>query len=902
MDSTLPINTGALANSLGLAVEQVARAVELLDDGNTVPFITRYRKDQTGGLDEEQIREVQAKLVAARQLAERKLTILKSIESQQKLTPQLARLVENADTTKRLEDLYLPFKPKKQTRAEQAREKGLEPFAREILSGQDPARDLESRAADYLSPEHELNSTRDVLAGVTDLIAEFFSEHADLRDKLRHALRKHGKLVSGKGPAADVTAQEQGTGAERGGAVDVAPVSPGPSVAAEAADESSTSPAAATETEPNGPDASNEENEGDAAKAALRAQRRAQRKSKKEQRHKKLVASFTNYFEFEEPLGQLPHHRVLAINRGEKARVLRVKLDCDVDLLTRIANETLVDAGHPHAEFLLGAIPDVLGRLLLPSLERELRREMTDAAEQHAIDVFAVNLRKLLLQPPVCGRRVLAIDPGFRSGCKAAVLNEFGMPLAHAVVFVVGKEEKIQAARKTLAELIQAHEVSAIAIGNGTASREVEQLVSSLLGEELQSLDISYVMVNEAGASVYSTSELGREELPELDPVHRSAVSIGRRLLDPLSELVKINPSNIGVGLYQHDLKAKHLRDSLDAVVESCVNYVGVDVNTASPALLRYVSGLNQLKARRLVEYRQERGPFRTREEIKAVPNIGEATFVQAAGFLKVNAGTNPLDATWIHPESYDVAQQVLSKIGEVPQSAVIVDKVEETPPQATDGEPDVAALSGELGVGEWTLRDILLDLTRPSRDPREDFEAPAFRRGIMKLDDLSPGMEVPGTVSNVVDFGAFVDIGLSDSGLVHISRLSRNYVKSPHEVVSVGDKLRLWVLEIDKQRRRVSLTAIEPGTEPTSSQGKRAEGRPAKSKSRSARKPKAASRGAKQSKAHGAGAAKKRRKSEKPKPVKPITQGMEEGTEPMRTFSDLMQFYDKKKPDSQDQ
>ncbi len=438
---------------------------------------------------------------------------------------------------------------------------------------------------------------------------------------------------------------------------------------------------------------------------------------------------------------------------------------------------------------------------------------MTDAAETHAVGVFAKNLRNLLLLHPVRGKRVLAVDPGFKSGCKLAALDEFGNLVDHAVIHLVGKEERKVEGRAKLVELIKQHSLQLIALGNGTACRETEELLTDILANELKDDGVAYVMVNEAGASVYSTSPIGREELPQYDATLRSAISIGRRLLDPLSELVKIDPGSLGVGLYQHDVKAKHLLASLDAVVESCVNYVAVDLNTASPALLRYVSGLNQLTARRLYDHRIANGPFKNREQLKEVPGFGEVTFVQAAGFLKIADGDNPLDATWIHPESYDVARQVLGKLGFSPDdlrqketTAAIEQKVAELSSQADQ-------LAAALHAGQMTLRDILVQLIRPGRDPREDLPPPIFKRGILKLDDLQPGMELMGSVLNVVDFGAFVDIGLHDSGLVHVSQLANRFVRDPHEVVSVGDIVKVWVMEIDKTRRRVSLTMIQPGT-----------------------------------------------------------------------------------------
>jgi uncharacterized protein len=1038
MDNTIEIDMGQAARELGLPLESVQNTVVLLDDGNTVPFITRYRKDQTGALDEEQVRRVQEKVGKLRALAERKQTILKSIQSQGILTSELADQIRTATSSKRLEDLYLPYKPKKQTLATTARQRGLEPLAREVLEADPAAADLPARAASLVAPEHDLHNVDDVLAGVRHIIAEWFSERADARGRLRKVLQRTAKLICSRidpatrresppeapastpaivptdEPATDTRAhsialEPASTPAEETRPPELAAPETGDSTAdtpvhsialepvSTPAEETRPPELAAPETtSPNLPVPAREAqtvtqplvtaepsdavpepvaapmqqaeagtgvpNKPRAVLGKLLSKKRgplSAAMSKKEKKRQRLEAAFKDYFAFQESISRIPPHRVLAINRGERARILRVKMDADMEAMTAEAEMLLIPAAHPHADFLRSCVRDALSRLLIPSLERELRREMAEVAEEHAVEVFARNLRKLLLQPPVHNHRVLAIDPGFRSGCKLIAMDEFGNVLGHEIIHVIGKEEWIRAGRAKLVELIRRHRLSAIAIGNGAGCRETEQLIVDVMSQELKDDEVAFVIVNEAGASVYSTSPVGREELPHYDAVLRSAISIGRRLLDPLSELVKINPANIGVGMYQHDVKAKHLRNSLDAVVESCVNYVGVDVNTASPALLRYVSGMNQLTARRLSEYRSKHGPFRSREELKHVSGLGEATFVQAAGFLKIAHGDNPLDATWIHPESYELASQVLAKAGCRVGDLVVSDPATATAAVAEDAGPvilgetvdgevprvsheqagiegaapaselpdDTAAaestvepvrfvqeqvrrldpqtLASEMFVSELLLRDILNSLARPGRDPREDLPAPVFRRGIVKLEDLEPGMKLAGTVLNVVDFGAFVDIGLPDSGLVHISRLADRFVRDPHEVVGVGDVLTVWVVEIDKQRRRVSLTAIEPGTEkPAEARRESARPRPRRP---SGKRPADRAATAAPAARPQAGATAQRPKShqrprppQKPKFVKPITKEMEEGKEPLRSFSDLMQFYQKKQPDGE--
>lgn len=896
IDSPVVIDLASVAKALNLPQPRVEAVVKLLDEGNTVPFITRYRKDQTGGLDEEPIRAIHDLVVKQRQLAERKQTILRSIDMQGKLTPELAKAVEAAQTTRRLEDLYLPYKPKKQTLATTARSRGLEPLALEILAADPLAADLDARLRDFVNPDKQVPTAADALLGAGHILAELFSERADVRGRVRNILQKSGKLTttavepeqkpvsekadkqaaekaggekiaeaakaesaqqplfagltddSGEEQTPEQAAAEQAAAIEEalslaeptaeelqasdmeeeGAHVDPSEPPVDATLAGEAAAEAAAvegaihavdaSVAASGESAPEAPAA--EETAGDsAAVAAVAAEKKPPKKKEKkpkkvltkaEIRAAELKRAFRDYFQFSESVSKLPPHRVLAINRGEKAKVLRVRIDSDTSAMERVVDELLVPQGHPHAEFLRGCGRDALHRLIVPSLERELRRELTDEAEAHAVEVFAKNLRNLLLQPPVRDRRLLAIDPGFKSGCKWVALDEFGNLLENGVLFVVGNAERRAGSKAKLVETIKQRELGVIVIGNGTACRETETFVADLLTGELAGGGVSYVIVSEAGASVYSTSPLGREEFPDRDATVRGAVSIGRRLQDPLSELVKIEPNSLGVGLYQHDVKAKHLRDSLDGVVESCVNFVGVDLNTASPSLMRYVSGLNQLTAQRIYEHRQTHGPFKTREQLKEVNGVGDSAFVQAAGFLKITGGDNPLDGTWIHPESYATAERVLDQLAATPADLADKEKLAKITEKSRGIDLPRAAL--QLRVGTLSLHDIVAQLTRPGRDPRDSLPPPIFKQGILKLDDLAPGMELRGTVLNVVDFGAFVDIGLKDSGLVHISHLADKYVKDPHEVVSVGDIVKVWVLQVDKQRRRVSLTMIPPG------------------------------------------------------------------------------------------
>ncbi|WP_460165782.1 Tex-like N-terminal domain-containing protein [Thermostilla marina] len=1041
-NTEVTITMRQLIRGLGISSKQAQAVVDLLDAGNTVPFITRYRKDQTGGLDEEQIRRIQKRLIKLRQLAERKKTILRSIESQGKLTESLAKRIRAAGSLKRLEDLYLPYKPRKQTLAAQARNRGLDHLAREILEADPAAADLDARAADYVNPDKGVNTAAEALLGAGHIIAEQFSERIELREKLREILERTGvlhstriggdetpspsenakstaaatktaehdssesaateskavepssaKTASDASPESETDAvvsdkttddaesaeaidQAQPTAPSEAGsepkettateadalAAGEAPTAADPAtnddaddgdspeddttVSAEMPpDESADEPAeegfepivpqstdgsrTGSETPP--PEEETTRSVDDAASAdqtksdsessltetsqatevgeaaeqptsapsasepktapkqqklsKAEARKRAKERKKKKKEERKVKA-FADYFDYHEAIRKIPPHRVLAINRGERSKVLRVRIEADTEAMIAVAEEECVPKDHPHAEFLKGCARDALSRLIYPSLEREARRDLTDRAESHAVDVFAKNLRKLLLQPPVRDRRVLAIDPGYRSGCKLAALDQFGNVLDVGVISLIGKAEKREQAKEKIIALVERYHLSIIAIGNGTGCRETELFIAELLENELAGRGLAYAIVNEAGASVYSTSPLGREELPEFDASVRGAVSIGRRLLDPLSELVKIDPGNIGVGLYQHDVKAKHLRESLDAVVESCVNYVGVDVNTASPALLRYVSGLNQLTARRVYEYRRANGPFRNREQLRNVPGIGETTFVQAAGFLKIN-GDNPLDATWIHPESYPLAERLMEKLGITAEEIIRGDKAELL--ESKIREIDVDQLAEELGAGKLTVRDILQQFMRPGRDPREDIPRPAFKEGVLKLEDLEVGMELSGTVLNVVDFGAFIDIGMHDSGLVHVSQLANRYIRDPHEVVSVGDIVRVWVIGVDKERRRVSLTMIPPGTQ----QKKRSEPRERRDDKKTSREQGRSKR--REDRRGGKGGERRRehhgRRRTPPKPVKPISSEMIEGKEPLRSFSDLLQY-----------
>ena len=732
-DRTSPpdVDLARVASELRLKPEQIRQTMLLLDEGNTVPFITRYRKERTGNLDEEQIRAIEERVQSLRQLAERAADILRLIESQGKLTDALRIEIQRADSLKRLEDLYLPFRPKRRSRATIAKEKGLEPLADAIWNQSVAQAALNNAALPYIKPELELADAAAVLAGASDILAERISDDADLRARCRHVAKQTGRITSTGTKTADQSHPE-----------------------------------------------------------------------------------FRDYFDYTEPVGKMPPHRVLALNRGEEQKALRVSFDWDEALAQRAADEHLQFGQHSCREFMTACAVDALERFIRPSLEREVRRDLTEKAERHAISVFAQNLRQLLLQPPLKNQRILAIDPGFRTGCKLAALDEFGNVLAVDVMHIIGSADRRAEGRAKLATFLREHACSVIAIGNGTACRETEELVGELIATECPAA--RYIVVNEAGASIYSTSSVAQQEFGGLDAIARGTISIGRRLQDPLSELVKIDAQHIGVGMYQHDLNTKQLKEALDHVVESCVNYVGVDLNTASLSLLTHVSGFNQLIARRVVEHREQSGRFQTRKQLLDVPGVGPATFTQAAGFLKLD-GDEPLDNTWIHPESYEVARMLLARCELSPD--ILRPGTDRLPLKERLTSIAVPQLAEELSVGIPTLTDIIDALLRPGRDPRADLPLPMFRKGVLSLDDIEVGMELQGTVLNVVDFGAFVDVGLKDSALVHISQLGSHFVRSPRDVVAIGDVVTTWVLSVDRERKRVGLTMIPPDAIPPDAQ-----------------------------------------------------------------------------------
>ncbi len=706
-----------IAEELHVLPVQVKNTVELLDDGNTVPFIARYRKEVTGKLDEEQIRDVQVRMNYFRILEERKQTVLKTIDEQGKLTPELQQKIVSSRKLQEVEDLYLPYKPKRKTRATVAKARGLEPLAQLIWKQKTTEGTPEELARPFVNEEKEIPTVEDALQGARDIVAEMISDSADFRQLVRRFVFNTGLLVSeGK-------------------------------------------------TEARSP--------------------------------------YEMYYDYREMVKRIRPHRVLAMNRGEKENFLKVKIEVDDDAILRKLELAIIRSPESiFVDHLRTALVDAYYRLIFPAIEREVRSEITEKAEDHAIQVFAKNLRNLLMQPPIAGKIIMGIDPGYRTGCKVAVIDETGKYLEGTTIFPHPPQEQWDKAKGILLDLINKYYVDVVAIGNGTASRETEQLVAELIQEKAP--DVRYVIVSEAGASVYSASPLARKEFPDLEASMRGNISIARRLLDPLAELVKIDPKSIGVGLYQHDVNQKKLAETLQTVVESVVNFVGVDLNTASPALLKYVSGLNSRLAEAIVNYRDVHGKFKNRQELLEVKGMGAKSFEQAAGFLRIRGGENWLDNTAIHPESYDATQKLLEILGldldlVKANGKIVRRKIDE---QGLSLEQ----LGKQVGVGEYTLADILENLEKPGRDPRTEVPPPIFRSDVLKMEDLKEGMILKGTVRNVVDFGAFVDIGVKQDGLVHRSQMGK-HVKDPMDVLSVGDVIDVRVLKVDLERQRVALS-----------------------------------------------------------------------------------------------
>ncbi|WP_285857242.1 MULTISPECIES: Tex family protein [Caldibacillus] len=709
-----------VAKELAIKLTQVKNVIDLTNEGNTIPFIARYRKERTGALDEVVIRDILDRWNYLLNLEERKAEVIRIIDEQGKLTEDLAGKIENATKLQEVEDLYRPYKQKRRTKASIAKERGLEPLASWMMTFPETG-ELREEARRYINEELDVHTEEDAITGAKDIIAEMVSDDAEVRKWIRFETMKHGIIES---------AVKDG------------------------------------------------------------------------EKDEKQV--FEMYYEYEEPVGKIVPHRILALNRGEKEGILKVSVKPDIEkIITYLKQSFIKNERSPVASEVMLAIEDGYKRLIQPSIEREVRNELTEKAEEQAIHIFSENLRKLLLQPPLKGKIVLGVDPAYRTGCKLAVVDETGKVLHIDVIYPHPPVSKKDEAENKVMGIIEKYKVEMIAIGNGTASRETEEFIADTL-KKLGGSDTYYMIVNEAGASVYSASDLAREEFPDLHVEERSAVSIARRLQDPLAELVKIDPKSVGVGQYQHDVSQKKLQESLTFVVETVVNQVGVNVNTASSSLLQYVSGLSKTVANNIKKYREENGKFKNRDELKKIPRLGEKTYEQSIGFLRVVDGDEPLDRTSIHPENYPVVRRLLEKLGFSTTdigSEKLIQRLNEV---------NINDMAVELEVGELTLKDIFDALKRPERDPRDDLPKPLLRKDVLKMEDLKPGMELQGTVRNVVDFGAFVDIGVKQDGLVHISKMSNQYVKHPLDVVSVGDIVTVWVNDVDVNKGRISLSMLK--------------------------------------------------------------------------------------------
>ena len=715
-----------LAEEFHIRTAQVEQTVALIDEGNTIPFIARYRKEVTGGLSDVVLRDLDERLKYLRNLEERKEEVLRLIEEQGKLTEGLKAEIEKAEVLQRVEDLYKPFKQKKATRASKAKEKGLEPLAMILYAQQLTDGAPEDAAAPFVNPEKEVYTPQEALAGACDIIAEMIADDPEITKDVRAKTLAIATLVTEAVDPEEKTVYEM-------------------------------------------------------------------------------------YYDRAEALAKIPNHRVLAINRGEKEKKLKVKLSLETEKIHElIAASVIRNEKSIFYEMLQGTIADAYKRLMAPSIEREMRNMLTERAEAEAVKIFAKNTESLLMTPPVRGKKVIAIDPGYRTGCKVAVLDETGKLKAYTTVYPTEPKKDVAGTEATLKKIVEKFHTDIIVVGNGTASRETEEVVANFIKKN--GYDIQYTIVNEAGASVYSASKLATEEYPDLDVTTRGAMSLGRRLQDPLAELVKIDPKSIGVGQYQHDINQKLLEGALTNVVEDCVNRVGVDLNTASPSLLSYIAGVNMGIAKNIVKYREENGKFTDRKQLMQVPKLGEKAFNQCAGFLRITGGKNPLDATSVHPESYGAAQAMMEKLG-VEADAIqhggdkdMEKKIKKAYP-AKSLTQSIAAMAGDLGVGALTLTDIIEEMKKPARDPREDAPPVVFRGDVKQFEDLKIDMEMTGTVRNVVDFGAFVDIGVKNDGLVHISQLSDKFVKHPMDVVSVGDTVKVKIISIDYDKHRVGLT-----------------------------------------------------------------------------------------------
>lgn len=1022
MIEPVTINVRLLTRDFGLPQEQVEKVVALLDEGFLPSFIAKYRKDQVENLDEERIVAIDTELKALRTLCERKQAILKTLDSSGKLTPELDKNIRDSKTLRRLEEIYHPYKPKKQGLAQTARERGLEPLAEEISSGKLTQETLDNRASEFIDEDKKVNSIADALLGAGHLIAEQFGERTDILHRIWDLLYQQAKITTTKleiqtpvvqapskktkkekssGQTIEIETKNQSSPVAKHDAIESDDVSASVSIEnvekTEESDSSTLTTVVAVEEpadaimessnqeedssgsgggdenvgEPSASEVSESENASQKNESSndisetvsidttrtdteveelteqfqqikeamqekgaptvisqntIRKKKRAEAKKRKAEaknrQHEHLEKQFAEYFNFSSGIRNIPPQRIQAINRGERAKVLKVALEYDRANIFETVKEICVPQDHPLADFLSGCLKDSLDRIIMPAMEREIRSELAELSDQYSIRVFSRNLRNLLLQPPLRRKRVLALLSDVRKSCKMVALDEYGNSLEHDTVFLFGGAERKEKAGQKIADFVQKNKINIIAIGSSTGVRDAEECVSKMIAKHFTETDLSYIVVNDVGAHAYSTSQVGKEEFPTYDPALRAAISIGRHLQDPLVELVKVDPFNLAIGLHQHDVRGKMLNSVLAEIVALCVNYVGVDLNAALPSQLRYVSGLNQLTAKRIYDYRRGNGPFRCREDLKKIPGMNDAVYTQAIGFLKIVGGSNPLDATWIHPESYDLAIKILDKLGFTVDDLKDVEKVKQIAAKIREGRVSVLStqFAEDFGAGVATVRLILDNLSWLGRDPRDLLPKPIFRKGMIRIEDLSPGAELTGTVLNVVEFGAFIDIGLPESGLVHISHMADRFIKDAYDRVAVGDVVKVWVLEADAGRKRISLSLLPPGTERQQRKDQRRgderrdrqEGQATENKDGSKREDKRNDhrkegdrpprkdgdrRGGPNRDGRGRDNRERNRgpksfvTTPKEKSIKPISEDMKKGKEPLRSFGDLAQL-----------
>ncbi|MCL2742437.1 MAG: helix-hairpin-helix domain-containing protein [Planctomycetaceae bacterium] len=871
MVEPISLNVRFLAREAGFPEEQVAKVVALLDGGATIPFIAKYRRDETGNLDEEKIRSIDTLLKAARRLAERKLSILKNLESSGKLTPEIDVKIRDAKTLRRLEDLYFPFKPRKVSLANTAKERGLEPLALEILSGELATENLDKRAADFINVDKKIKTAADALLGAGHIISETFAEKIDVLQKTRDFIFRSGQLVTERTappdlPAAETptvetpkaaekqteeikpeTVEAKTTETEETASEPVAETATDDSVSESPVDNTVPEDTAVENTVPENTVDENTAVENTPTDVAaevseqfrqikeaieekglptvqsqntLRKKKKAEIKKKKDEakaiQRERFEKRFSGLFNYSAGLRSVPYHRVLDIDKAEKAKVIRSKIKFETEELAATLQPVCVPDNHPLSDFLNGCLKDSLDRIVIPMLSRETRAELTESAEKHSFKAIEKNLRDLLLQPKLKGKRVLGIDAGIKHGCRLAALDEFGNVIGSDSVFIVSNAESQEKAGKRIAELIRNAKIDCIVLGNGIGCREVERCVAKMLASQFADTNLQYAIVNEVQARACAFGSFSKEEFPNADNSYRKAVSLGRQLQDALAELVKSEPVALATGAQFHDNKDKQLQANLVGVIQSCVNRVGVNINMATTQLLQYVAGLNQILARRITDYRRANGHFRSLEDLKKVTGINDTVFNQAAGFLRITGGPNPLDATGIHPESYPLAEKILDKLGFTIEDLRTAERVREINSKIHDAKITVLTgqLSEELNAGVNVTRDILDNISRFGYDVRDYQPKVNFRKDVIRFENLKPGMELMGTVSGVVNFGVFVDVGLRESGLVHISRMCNHFIRDANDFISAGTNVKVWVTEVDAEKKRFTLTMLPPGTE----------------------------------------------------------------------------------------